>query len=167
MKNFVKTVNGIPVVSVVAYSGTGKTTFLEKLIPALKRRGVRVAVVKHDAHAFEIDREGKDSWRLTKAGADVTGLISAQRAVLMENRSIAFEELLQKIKDVDLILTEGYKTGDYPKLLVYREAAGKPPAAPPDACLAAASDVPLPAYGTAFDLEDAEGAASFLMEYIQ
>ena len=57
----------IPIVSVAAWSGTGKTTYLEKLIPEFKRRGLRVAALKHDAHDFDIDREGKDSWRMTQA----------------------------------------------------------------------------------------------------
>mgnify|MGYP000193464349 CR=1 FL=1 len=69
----------IPVYSVVGILEAAKLLFLEKLIPELKKRGLRVAVVKHDAHEFEIDREGKDSYRLTAAGADVTGLISAKR----------------------------------------------------------------------------------------
>lgn len=157
---------GIPIFSVVAYSGTGKTTFLEKLIPALKRRNLSVGVVKHDAHAFEIDREGKDSWRLTKAGADVTALLSAERAVLMENRSVAMEVLLDQIRDVDVILTEGYKTGDFPKIMLYREAAGKPFAALPKDCIAAASDVPLPTYSRVYRLDDAEGIANLLCKIL-
>lgn len=62
----------IPVIAVAAWSGTGKTTLLERLIPVLKERGLRVCVMKHDAHEFEVDRVGKDSWRMTRAGADVT-----------------------------------------------------------------------------------------------
>ena len=77
-----------PVVSFVAYSGTGKTTFLEKLIPKLKAYGLKIAIVKHDGHRFDIDHEGKDSDRFTKAGADVTGLISSEKAVLMDNRTV-------------------------------------------------------------------------------
>ena len=103
----------IPVISVAAYSGTGKTTFLEKLIPVLKARGLRLCVMKHDAHDFQVDREGKDSWRLTKDGADVTLLTNGQRAVLFENRPVDTEALLGKISDVDLILTEGYKHGPW------------------------------------------------------
>ena len=98
-------------VQLAAPSGTGKTTFLEKLIPKLKAYGLKIAIVKHDGHRFDIDHEGKDSDRFTKAGADVTGLISSEKAVLMDNRTVDPEEFLKKIDGVDLILTEGCCTG--------------------------------------------------------
>ena len=82
-------------VQLAAPSGTGKTTFLERLIPKLKARGLKIAIVKHDGHRFEIDHEGKDSDRFTKAGADVTGLISSEKAVLIENRQTDPEEFLK------------------------------------------------------------------------
>ena len=95
----------IPIVSVAGWSGTGKTTYLEQLIPELKRRGLRIAALKHDAHGFELDREGKDSWRLSKAGADVTLLVSGQKAAILENRPVSLERLLEGVHDVDLIVT--------------------------------------------------------------
>jgi molybdopterin-guanine dinucleotide biosynthesis protein MobB len=73
-----------PSFSVIAWSGTGKTTFLERLIPELKRRGLRVAVVKHDAHGFDMDREDKDTGRLSAAGADVAAIFSAEKAALLK-----------------------------------------------------------------------------------
>mgnify|MGYP000072616355 FL=1 len=85
--------------------------------------------MKHDAHEFEIDREGKDSYRLTAAGADVTGLISAKKAVLMENRPVLPAEIIGKIDQVDVILTEGFKAENWPKILVYRKDSGQPAAA--------------------------------------
>lgn len=116
----------IPIVSVAAWSGTGKTTYLEKLIPEFKRRGLRVAALKHDAHDFDIDREGKDSWRMTQAGADVTIIASKKKTVVMENRSVAIEKVLETVHDVDLIVTEGFKFGAWPKLVLFRAAVGKP-----------------------------------------
>ncbi|MBR2328291.1 MAG: molybdopterin-guanine dinucleotide biosynthesis protein B, partial [Clostridia bacterium] len=74
----------IPTYALVAFSNSGKTTFLEKLIPALKSRGLRVAVIKHDGHDFQLDKEGKDSWRITQAGADVTAIVSKTHAAIME-----------------------------------------------------------------------------------
>ena len=124
-----------------AYSGTGKTTFLERLIPKLKARGLKIAIVKHDGHRFEIDHEGKDSDRFTKAGADVTGLISSEKAVLMENRQTDPEEFLKKIDGVDLILTEGFKQGPWPKIMLHRKGTGKPMPLLPEECLAVISDV--------------------------
>lgn len=156
----------IPVYSVVGYSGSGKTTFLEKLIPELKRYGLRVAVVKHDAHEFEIDREGKDSYRLTKAGADVTGLVSNKKAVLMENRAISLQDVLNKINQVDVILTEGFKTEKWPKILVYRKDAGMPAAVAPQDCFAVASDVLIEGNPHVFDLNDAESIAGLIAKEV-
>ena len=153
----------IPVYSIVAYSGTGKTTFLERLIPALKRRGLRVAVFKHDAHDFEMDREGKDSYRLTAAGADMTLLASPHKAVVMENRPGDPQRLLDQVHDVDLILTEGFKFGAWKKILLVRRASGKPPALDPETCFAVVSDVRLDTAAPQFSIEDAEGLADFLL----
>jgi molybdopterin-guanine dinucleotide biosynthesis protein A/molybdopterin-guanine dinucleotide biosynthesis protein len=157
---------GIPVISLVAYSGSGKTSFLEKLIPELKKRGLRVAVVKHDAHDFDIDRDGKDSARISKAGADVTAIVSASRAAIMENRSVDFAEIVSRIKDVDLIITEGGKHENWPKIMLYRAAAGKEYAARPEDCIAVVSDVEIENAAASFGLEDAAGLADFLLRWL-
>lgn len=153
----------IPVYSVVAYSGTGKTTLIEKLIPALRNRGLRVAVIKHDAHEFEIDREGKDSWRFTQAGAAVTVVASATKAAIMENRPVPVEKLLERITDVDVIITEGYKTGPWPKIALMRRGSGKPLPLPPEECFAVLSDVPLETPVPFLHLDDAEGLAELIV----
>ena len=132
----------IPILSVVAYSGTGKTTLLEKLIPELKQRGLRLCVMKHDAHDFDVDREGKDSWRMTHAGADVTVLTNGQHAVLFENRPVSDAALLAQVRDVDLILTEGYKHGAWKKIALYRAAVGKPFPCAEEECIAIVTDTP-------------------------
>ena len=156
-----------PVVSFVAYSGTGKTTFLEKLIPKLKAYGLKIAIVKHDGHRFDIDHEGKDSDRFTKAGADVTGLISSEKAVLMDNRTVDPEEFLKKIDGVDLILTEGFKHGPWPKIMLHRKGTGKPMPLLPEECLAVISDVEILDCENVFTLEEIEKTADFLFRYIQ
>ena len=97
-----------PVVSIVAKSGTGKTTLLEKLISELKRRGYTVGVVKHDAHRLEIDHEGKDSWRLTQAGADTMLITSpAKVAMVKQNRDGVEPSLVEAIAtycgDLDIV----------------------------------------------------------------
>ena len=69
--------DAIPVIAFAAYSGTGKTTLIEQIIPRLRAKGLQLAVIKHDGHRFDIDREGKDSWRFTRAGAEVTVISSA------------------------------------------------------------------------------------------
>lgn len=156
-----------PVVSFVAYSGTGKTTFLEKLIPKLKAYGLKIAIVKHDGHRFDIDHEGKDSDRFTKAGADVTGLISLEKAVLMDNRTVDPEEFLKKIDGVDLILTEGFKHGPWPKIMLHRKENGKPMPLRPEECLAVISDVDVEDCENVFPLDDVGKTAVFLLQYIQ
>lgn len=158
------TAQGIPVFAVVAYSGSGKTTFLERLVPELKRDGMRVAVVKHDAHQFDLDREGKDSWRMSKAGADVVGIVSGTGAALMENRPASIRSILDSIQNVDVILTEGYKHEGWPKFMLHREAAGKPLPLEPAQCLAVISDVQIPAAPRQFSLDDAAGVAKFILE---
>lgn len=154
----------IPVYSVVAFSNTGKTTLLEKLIPELKRRGLKVAVVKHDAHEFEIDRPGKDSWRMTQAGAEVTAVASKTHAVIMENRFIPIEELISMIRDVDIILTEGYKHGPWPKIALMRKDNAKPLPLPPDTCLAVMADTPVETDTPVLGLSDIELLADIIIE---
>jgi len=154
----------IPVYSIVAYSGTGKTTLIEKLIPALRKRGLRVAVVKHDAHEFDIDHEGKDSWRFTKAGAEVTAIASATKAAIMENRPVPIDALIARISGVDIILTEGYKTGPWPKIALMRSGNNKPLPLPPEECLAVMADVPVEAGVPYLPLGDAEALADLLVE---
>ncbi len=153
----------IPVYSFVAYSNTGKTTFLEKLVPELKARGLRVAVYKHDGHDFEIDKEGKDSYRMTKAGADVTLISSATKAVIMENRYVDPEELVSRISDVDIIIVEGWKAGPWKKIAMRRSANGKDFPIPASECFALISDTPVKGYDNVFDINDAEGVAKLLI----
>jgi molybdopterin-guanine dinucleotide biosynthesis protein MobB len=115
-----------PVVSIVAKSGTGKTTLLEKLIVEMKQRGYKVGAIKHDAHRFEIDHEGKDSWRLTQAGAD-TMLISSSNMLAhvkkynpKDQPSLA-ENVTTYFSDVDIVLTEGFIKSTMPKIEVHRQ----------------------------------------------
>ena len=174
-KGMTSALKNIPVFSVVAYSGTGKTTLIEKLIMELKLRGLRVAVIKHDAHEFEIDSEGKDSWRFTRAGADVTAVASATKAAIMENRPVSPEALIEKITDVDIIVTEGYKTGPWPKIAVRRAAAGRPLPIPAEDCFAIVTDTHIAdiagttvreKYVPIFALDDVCGIADLLLETI-
>jgi len=110
-------------VSFVAKSGTGKTTLLEKVIAELKGRGYRIGVIKHDAHRFDIDHPGKDSHRLTAAGADTMLISSPEKLAIVRQHaeSPPIEELIATyFGDVDLILTEGFKKSGLPKIEVHR-----------------------------------------------
>jgi len=113
----------IPVISVVGRSNVGKTTFLEKVVKELKNRGYRVAVVKHDSHGFDIDHPGKDSWRLAQAGSDVVVVSSADKMAMIKRpaRELTLDQLADMVMDgVDIIITEGYKGADKPKIEVFR-----------------------------------------------
>ncbi len=154
----------IPIISVVGKSGVGKTTFLEKLIAELKRRGLRVATIKHDVHGFEIDRPGKDSWRLAQAGSDSVVIASPQRLALIKRleREMALSEIAALLNDIDIILTEGYKRGDAPKIEVSRRERGGGLLCAPDELVAIVSDQPFDLDVPQFGLDDAGGIVDLL-----
>lgn len=112
----------IPVVSVVGESGAGKTTFLEKLIGELKSRKIRVGVIKHHIHDIDIDRPGKDTWRLSRAGADSVAISTPGKVglFLRQEGELGPDRLAGMLGDVDIVLTEGYKQGEKPKIEVNR-----------------------------------------------
>jgi molybdopterin-guanine dinucleotide biosynthesis protein MobB len=140
-----------PVIGFAACSGTGKTTLLRDLIPLLCARGIRVGMIKHAHHAFDIDIPGKDSYELRKAGASQMLVASAHRHALVVEQPVANEPqldrlLLQLDQDVlDLILVEGFKQTPFPRLELYRAALGKPPIYPQDpGIVAVVTDSALP-----------------------
>ncbi|MBL8330055.1 MAG: molybdopterin-guanine dinucleotide biosynthesis protein B [Rubrivivax sp.] len=118
-------------VGIAGHSGMGKTTLLERLIPALRQRGLRVSLMKHSHKPIDIDRPGKDSHRLREAGCTEVMLLGRDRWALMhELRGDAeptLQELLPHMAPCDLLLIEGFKGGDFPKIEVWRAAEGKPP----------------------------------------
>ena len=156
----------IPIVSIVGYSGSGKTTLVEKLIPELTRRGWRVATIKHNRHGFEIDHEGKDSWRHRRAGASMTVLASPGKVAVMADLDgdLSLEELGDRfVRDVDLILTEGFKKNPHPKIEVYRKVLGREfLSTNDDALLAVAGDDPGGAKALRYDLGDIEGLVDLI-----
>lgn len=154
-----------PVFSLVAFSGTGKTTYLERLIPLLRARGLRVGVVKHHGHPTPLDQEGKDSWRFARAGADVTAVVSPGQAAFLENRGLSPEEAAERIRGVDLILTEGYKSGPWPKIALCR-GGGAPPL-PLEACAAVVSDRPAEGPVPVFPLDDPAPLADWLAGQVE
>ena len=154
------------VISVVGSSGVGKTTLIEKLIPELTRRGVRVGTIKHHMHEFEMDRPGKDSWRHRRAGARVSVISSpAQIGITMDvDHDHSPGELLPFFTGVDLVLAEGYKRGDTPKIEVFRPGVHKEPLCKNDARLVAlVCDVDVSAGVPRFSPEDIRGLADFLV----
>ncbi|MCK8825595.1 molybdopterin-guanine dinucleotide biosynthesis protein B [Fuchsiella alkaliacetigena] len=121
----------LPVVSIVGNSNSGKTTFIEQLIPELKSRGYRIATIKHDAHKFQIDTPGKDSWRHRQAGAETVVLSSRNKLAMIREleREVDLDKILSNYinSEVDLVITEGYKTGDKAKIEIFRPAEYEQP----------------------------------------
>jgi len=154
-----------PVISFVGNSGVGKTTFLEKLIPVFKDRGYRVAAVKHDAHRFEIDYPGKDSWRLTHAGSDVTIISSGDKLALVERRrgERSLDDIVEMVGDrADVVLTEGYRGAAALKIEVSRKAHSHVITARLDDLIAIVTDEPFDYDVPQFGLDDATGVADLL-----
>lgn len=156
---------GIPVFAFAAYSGTGKTTVIEQVVRELKAKGLRVAVIKHDGHRFEIDHEGKDSWRFAHAGADITIISSQEKTAYIEQRSLSLWQLINMVHDVDLILVEGYKNETLPQIGIARRATGKGFTADLSRFMAIITDMEevettLPR----FTFEDIQGVTEFIMK---
>lgn len=157
----------VPIISVVGRSDSGKTTLLEKLIPELKRRGYRVATVKHHFHpGFEIDQPGKDTWRHAQAGSDHVVIAAPDKVASIRRveREPTLDEIAAGITDVDIILTEGYKRAGTPKIEVVRSARSREPLCTPDELIALATDVPVDLDVPQFDLEDAAGLVDLIEE---
>jgi molybdopterin-guanine dinucleotide biosynthesis protein B len=112
------------------WSGSGKTTLIEQLIPRLRARGLRVSLVKHAHHTFDVDQPGKDSYRHRHAGCTEVLITSAARWALMhevrDEPELTMLEALARLSPCDLVLIEGYKRSAIPKLEIYRESLGKP-----------------------------------------
>ncbi|MDA8126732.1 MAG: molybdopterin-guanine dinucleotide biosynthesis protein B [Deltaproteobacteria bacterium] len=161
----------VKAVSFVAKSGTGKTTLLEKVIVRLKEKGYRVGAIKHDAHSFDIDHPGKDSHRLTSAGADTMLISSPEKLALVKRHSASppIEELLEHyFTDTDIVLTEGFKMGALPKIELHRKERSATlicrGGEHDPTLLAVASDEPLQLDVPVLDLNDAGAVADFLEE---
>jgi molybdopterin-guanine dinucleotide biosynthesis protein MobB len=120
-----KRVKSPAILEVIGYSGAGKTTLVEKLIPALRKRGIRLAVIKHTSHHHELDQPGKDSHRLRNAGAEAV-MVSSPKMVAMfrdVEREWPIKRLLRHLpRDVDLVIAEGFRNSEYPCIEVYRRA---------------------------------------------
>ena len=153
---------------IAGHSGMGKTTLLERLVPAFTTRGLVVSLIKHSHKAIEVDRPGKDSYRLREAGCQEVLLLGHDRWALMHELRGAPEPpldyLLDRLQHCDLVLVEGFKGGDFPKLEVWRAGLGKPTLWPQwPGILAIASDVELPHAGvTRLDLADTGAVADFV-----
>lgn len=156
----------VPVVLIVGKSDSGKTTLIEKLVPILKRRGYRVGTIKHDVHGFEMDREGKDTYRHFHSGADAVLISSPKKLAIIQRveQELPLDDLVNRYySDMDIVITEGFKRQDKPKIEVFRsEIHEQPLCTPADNRIAIASDRPVDVDCPRFDMNDAEAIADFV-----
>ena len=166
MAEVVELEENMPVIlSIVGKSGSGKTTLIEKLLPELKNRGYRIGTIKHAAHEVDMDKEGKDSWRHRKAGADTVLDVSPRTIAIIktpaDRKPIDFEKYFD---DVDLVLTEGFKSGDKPKIEIFRPEAHRELLCRDDAQLVAVvTDAAINPGVPLFGLDDVNGLADFIV----
>lgn len=155
----------IPIVSIVGKSGVGKTAVIEKLVTELKKRNYRVATIKHSASGFEMDREGKDTWRHSRAGSDTVAISSPQKIAVIRNvdHDHSLEELYRYIgPDFDIIIAEGFKHDKAAKIEVHRKKFGRRLVCTKDELLAVATDENLKLDIPQFGLDDARGLADLI-----
>lgn len=158
----------VPIISFVGRSNSGKTTLIERVIPELVRAGYRVATVKHAGHGFDLDTEGKDSWRHKRAGA--SSVIVMSRGSLAMFADVPEEMKVEEIRDrfldgsYDLIIAEGWKSEGYLKIVVIREQVGEVPVSP-DGLLAVVSDKPVDLPVPVLDLNDVTGVAALIIKH--
>jgi molybdopterin-guanine dinucleotide biosynthesis protein B len=153
------------------YSGSGKTTLIEKLIPLFTQRGLKVSLVKHTHHTFDVDKPGKDSYRHRHAGCSEVLVTSSRRWALMHELRGAAEptlaEQIGRLSPCDLLLIEGFKFDPIPKLEVYRAEVGEPLLHPRDENIVAiASDQRLETRLLQFDLNDPAAIAEFVLKHV-
>lgn len=160
----------IPLLAITGYSGTGKTTLLEKLLPVLTQKGIRVGLMKHSHHNVEVDKAGKDSYRLRHAGANPTMVVCDERWALMVETAqpASFAELVAQFddKNVDLILVEGFKHEGLPKIQLHRQGIEKPLPELDEFTLATATDYPLDRKN-GLNINEVEQIAEFILDYLQ
>ncbi|MGG2076489.1 molybdopterin-guanine dinucleotide biosynthesis protein MobB [Lelliottia nimipressuralis] len=163
-----------PVLAIAAWSGTGKTSLLKKLIPALRAQGIRPGLIKHTHHNMDIDKPGKDSYELRKAGAAQTMVASAQRWALMTEtpgeEALDLDYLVSRMdhSSLDLVLVEGFKHESVAKILLFRSDAGHEIAelTVDQHVIAVASDIPLSLPVPILDLNDVAGVVAFIQEWM-
>ena len=155
-----------PIISIVGKSGSGKTTLIEKIIHELKRRGHKIGTVKHAYHGFDIDQKGKDSWRHKEAGADMVIVASPGKIAMVKDvNSESLECLEEYFHDMGIIIVEGYKRENKPKIEIFRSSTHKKPLCKEDNNLIAlVTDANIDLKVPKFELEEIDSLADFIEE---
>jgi molybdopterin-guanine dinucleotide biosynthesis adapter protein len=159
------------IIGIAGYSGSGKTTLIEKVIPVLVGEGLRVSLIKHAHHEFDVDQPGKDSYRHRHAGCTEVLVSSSDRWALMHELRGAAEpsvqEQLEHLSPCDLVIIEGYKKEPFPRVEVHRRAGHTPLLYPEDPhVVAVATDEPLDTALPQIDVEDPPAVARFIIHYL-
>jgi molybdopterin-guanine dinucleotide biosynthesis protein B len=154
------------------WSGSGKTTLIEKLIPRFAKRGLRVSLIKHAHHSFDVDQPGKDSFRHRHAGATEVLVTSSRRWVLMHElrgaQEPSFDEQVKHLSPCDLLIVEGFKHAPIPKLEVWREATGEGLLHPQDPhIVAVATDARIATRLPLLDINDDAAIADFILKHLK
>jgi molybdopterin-guanine dinucleotide biosynthesis protein B len=159
------------IIGIAGFSGSGKTTLIEKVIPILVGEGLRVSLIKHAHHEFDVDQPGKDSYRHRHAGCAEVLVSSSKRWALMHELRGApepsLDEQLKQLSPCDLVIVEGYKSAPIPKVEVHRRESTAPLLHPEDEhVVAVATDEPLPTKLPQFGLDDAPAVARFIIQHL-
>jgi len=159
------------VFGIAGWSGSGKTTLIEKLVPRFVKRGLRVSLIKHAHHTFDVDQAGKDSYRHRHAGANEVLVTSSRRWALMHElrgaQEPSFEEQITHLSPCELVIVEGFKHAPIPKLEVWRTQTGEALLHPQDPhIVAVASDIQVETTVPLLDLNDDAGIADFIRNHL-
>jgi len=158
-----------PVVSIISKKNSGKTTLLVKLIPELKKRGYTVGTLKHDVHGFDIDHEGKDTWKHKQAGSDVVVISCPWKVSLIKDvaKELSIDELVDNFfMDADIVITEGYKQASKPKIELFRKGAHDAPlytSSEGSSLIAMISDIDVDIDVPVLHIDDITGIADFII----
>ena len=154
------------ILAVSGVKNSGKTTLLEQLIPALKARGLRVAIVKHDGHGFAADREGTDTCRLLQAGAMGAAIFDGEKFQMVKYAAVSEEDLIAMYPEADLVLLEGFKWTDYPKIELVRKGNSEAPACDPATLIALVTDTEARVPGVpTFDYSEIDALADHIVNW--
>ena len=159
--------NEAAVLAVSGVKNSGKTTLIERLIPLLAARGLRVAVIKHDGHSYTPDTPGTDSYRYFQAGACASVVYDHEKYTLSQRATVDETHFLSMLPAADLILLEGFKASSYPKLEIVRRSVSSEPVCEPASCLAYVSDVDYPFTKPVFQPDDTAAIADFICQYLK
>lgn len=162
----------VPIIAIVGYSDAGKTTLVEKLVPELIKKGLRVGTVKHSDHEPEFDKEGKDSWRHFNAGADAVVVASSDKIAIIRKNECKLEDshgqlsfLSNYLTDMDVIIVEGYKNSKFPKIEVYRSVINETPLCQNNTTIVAiVTDADIQVNVPRFGLEEIKKISDFIEE---